>query len=73
MRYAIEQRLRFIDALLHLYGHVNREALIFFFCISTPQASNDLAEYMKIAPNNMVYNASNKRYERTDSFASYWG
>jgi hypothetical protein len=73
MRYAIEQRLRFIDAMLHLYGHVNREALIFFFCVSTPQASADLNDYLAIAPKNMAYNKSNKRYERTPEFVSYWG
>lgn len=72
MRYAVEQRLRFIDAMLHLYGHVNRSVLEFFFCVSTPQASSDINEYIKLIPKNIVYNASKKRYERTKDFSSYW-
>jgi hypothetical protein len=73
MKYAAEQRLRFIDAMLHLYGHINRSAVEFFFCVSTPQASADISDYMRIAPDNIVYSSSRKRYERSQSFQSYWG
>ena len=34
MRYAIEQRLRLIDFLLHQYGSVNRSALEDYFGVS---------------------------------------
>lgn len=64
--YAIEQRLRLIDFLLAHYGYVNRSALQDYFGISTPQASADFAQYLKLAPGNMAYNRTAKRYEATD-------
>ncbi|QYW02189.1 hypothetical protein CPT_Sonora_088 [Stenotrophomonas phage Sonora] len=61
-RYAVEQRLRLIDFLLANYGSVGRPQLMDYFGISTPQASDDLSEYRKLAPNNMVYDATLKAY-----------
>lgn len=68
MRYAIEQRLRFIDFLLAQYGHVNRSALIEYFGISVPQASKDIDDYLAIANGNAVYDKNAKRYVRTANF-----
>ncbi|MGD1419497.1 hypothetical protein, partial [Enterococcus faecium] len=46
-----------------------------FFRISVPQASLDLAKYQEVAPNNMVYDPTQKAYITTpDSkpvFASF--
>jgi hypothetical protein len=67
--YAIAQRLRLIDFLVEHYGYINRATLMDYFGISTPQASKDIAEYMELAPHNLVYNMGAKRYEKTDRFA----
>ena len=72
MRYAIEQRLRFIDFLLEHYGTVNRKHLEDYFGISTPQATNDFREYSKIAPDNIRYSTSEKVYKRNPEFVRVW-
>lgn len=68
MRYAIEQRLRLIDFLLQQYGYVNRSALCNYFGVSIPQASQDLADYLALAPANAAYDKKAKRYVRMDTF-----
>lgn len=68
VRYAIEQRLRFIDFLVAHYGSVNRAALVDYFGISLPQASHDIGDYMKIAAENIVYDKSVKTYIRGANF-----
>jgi hypothetical protein len=60
--------MRFIDFLLAEYGTINRSALMNYFGISAPQASNDFATYMEIAPQNMVYDMSIKTYRVTHEF-----
>lgn len=70
--YAIEQRLRMIDFLLHQYGEINRSALEFYFGISTPQASADFSAYLKLAPGNAVYDPRANAYVRTDKFVLVW-
>jgi len=72
MRYAIEQRLRMLDFLLHQYGSVNRSALEDYFGVSTPQASLDIQEYMRLAPGNAAYCKTAKAYIRTDAFKRVW-
>lgn len=66
--YALEQRLRLIDFLLAHYGTVNRSALMDYFAISTPQASLDIQEYIRIAPGNAWYDKSAKTYCRSAEF-----
>lgn len=70
--YAIEQRLRLVDFLLLQYGTVNRSALERYFGISTPQASKDLSDYIKMAPNNMVYDVKAKTYRRGAGFKAVY-
>lgn len=72
MKYAIEQRLRFIDFLLHQYGEINRSAIMDYFGVSLPQAACDIAEYKKVAPDNITYDASAKKYLRTKRFERVW-
>lgn len=62
------QRLRLIDLLLAHYGTFNRAAIEDFFGISTPQASLDVAEYLKAAPGNMAYDKSGRVYRREPGF-----
>jgi hypothetical protein len=62
MRWGIEQRLEFIEFQLYWEGGLNRSDIIDFFGISVPQASSDLAQYRQLEPNNIRYDASQKRY-----------
>lgn len=67
--YAIEQRLRLIDFLLHQYGTLNRSALVDYFGISTPQAAADIKLYLQIAPNDCIgYDKRRKCYVRLGGF-----
>lgn len=66
--YAVEQRLRMIDFLLHEYGHVNRTALVEWFGISTAQASHDIGEYQHLSNFNATYDKGARRYVRAEGF-----
>jgi hypothetical protein len=72
VNYAIKQRLRFIDFLLHQYGTFNRSAIIDYFGISKAQAAKDLKTYMKIAPHNTEYSLTEKVYLKTEEFIRVW-
>jgi hypothetical protein len=62
------RRLAFIDFRLQWEGRINRSDLTQFFGISVPQASIDLARYMKQAPQNLVYDLRSKAYLSTERF-----
>lgn len=68
MNYAVEQRLRMIDFLLHHYGYIGRQHTMDLFGISTPTASSDFALYQKLYPGNTRYDLSDKRYVRLPGF-----
>ncbi|MGV6851488.1 MAG: helix-turn-helix transcriptional regulator [bacterium] len=68
-RWTKDQRLEFIDFRLHWDGQLNRSDLIDFFGISVPQASVDIADYSKIASDNLVYDRQKKAYLRTEKFS----
>jgi len=70
LRWGIERRLEFIDFRLFWEGRINRSDLTDRFGISTPQASADLARYQELAPANLTYDASLKRYLATPEFRS---
>jgi len=72
IKYAVEQRLRFIDFLIAHYGTLRREALIDYFGISMPQASNDIGRYVELAPSNLVYDMHAKWYRRGNDFKRVW-
>jgi hypothetical protein len=67
-RWGQERRLEFIDFRLLWEGRLNRADLTNFFKISVPQASLDLARYQEIAPQNMVYDRTQKTYVATEKF-----
>ena len=67
-RWGQERRLEFIDFRLHWNRTVNRGELVKFFRISTQQASNDLAYYSHLAPQNMEYDKSLKTYKASADF-----
>ena len=68
MNYAIEQRLRFIDFIVNSYGYIQRRHLTEYFGISPACASMDFENYTKLAPGNLQYNLSQKRYEKGPDF-----
>ncbi|EDQ6205894.1 WYL domain-containing protein [Salmonella enterica subsp. enterica] len=63
-----ERRLEFIDFRLLWEGRLNRADITEFFRISVPQASLDLAKYQEIAPDNMIYDRTQKAYIATLDF-----
>lgn len=63
-----EQRLEFIEFRLYWEGAVNRSDLIERFGVSMPQASNDLTAYRQLAPENVTYDLSAKRYVPAPTF-----
>jgi predicted DNA-binding transcriptional regulator YafY len=62
LRWGVEKRLEFIEFRLFWEGAINRADLVDKFGVSVPQASNDLRRYQEIAPKNIVYDKSGKRY-----------
>lgn len=68
-RWGAEQRLEFIEFRVFWEGGVNRADLTERFGVSVPQASNDLSQYRQLAPANLHYDSSAKRYVATSAFA----
>lgn len=68
MRWGTEQRIEFIEFKLFWEGAVNRSDITARFGVSIPQASSDLSLYRDLAPDNITYDASEKRYRPTESF-----
>lgn len=64
-----ERRLEFIDFRLYWHGKVNRSDLVNFFGVSIPQASLDLARYQELAPQNAVYDSTEKAYVASENFS----
>ena len=72
VRWGQERRLEFIDYRLRWDRQINRSNLTDFFGISIPQASLDLTEYTKLAPNNLEYDTRARVYRSTDSYKSIY-
>jgi predicted DNA-binding transcriptional regulator YafY len=68
LRWGAEQRLEFIEFRAFWEGGVNRSDITDRFGVSVPQASNDLTQYREMAPDNLVYDASAKRYVAAPDF-----
>ncbi|MBF0308902.1 MAG: WYL domain-containing protein [Magnetococcales bacterium] len=62
VRHSVGRRLQFIEFCLFWEGQLNRSDIMNRFGISEPQASADLARYQELAPDNLVYDRSLKRY-----------
>lgn len=63
MRWAEEQRMKFIGGRLAVQGFINRSHVTSKFGVSVPQASMDLRKYLQLYPNSMAYSVTKKRYE----------
>jgi predicted DNA-binding transcriptional regulator YafY len=68
LRWGVEQRLEFIEFRLFWEGGVNRSDITRYFGVSVPQASKDLSQYQALAPDNITYDRSEKRYFATVDF-----
>lgn len=62
LRWGVERRLEFIEFRLLWEGGINRADITERFGVSVPQASKDLSLYQTLAPENMIYDRSAKRY-----------
>ena len=69
LRWGVRRRLEFIDFRLFWDGRLNRRDMAETFGISPQQASNDIAQYEKLAPDNLLYDRTQKVYRRTECFA----
>lgn len=69
LRWGVEQRLEFIEFRLYWEGRMNRRDLMNVFGVSVNQASTDLNRYLRLAPENMVYDKSARTYVRTSVFS----
>ncbi|CAG9243839.1 WYL domain-containing protein [Paraburkholderia caribensis] len=69
IRWGTERRLEFIEFRVYWEGGVNRSELVDKFGVSVPQASADLSLYQELAPVNLVYDSSQKRYVAGPEFA----
>ena len=69
LRWGTEQRLEFIEFRTFWEGGVRRGDITERFGVSVPQASNDLSLYQKLAPENLRYDSSEKRYVPTPEVA----
>lgn len=65
-----EKRLEFIDFRLQWDGRLNRGDLMTHFGISVPQASTDIGRYSEIAPNNIIYDRSERVYVASADFSA---
>lgn len=70
LRWGVQRRLEFIDFRLFWYGRFTRKAVTDYFGISAQQASADIQEYRRRAPENLVYDAAQRVYLRAPSFSA---
>lgn len=69
LRWSIERRLEFLEFRLYWDGRLNRYDLMSVFGISVNQASTDLNRYLKLAPENMIYDKSLRTYIPSPTFS----
>ena len=69
LRWSVERRLEFLEFRLFWEDGANRSDLTEFFGVSVPQASKDFTLYQELAPDNIRYDRSVKRYFATENFA----
>jgi hypothetical protein len=64
MNWFTRTRLDWIDEMLRIYGFLRRDHLVRKFGISVPQASKDLAAFLRLHPDRMTYDLHLKCYIR---------
>lgn len=68
LKWEIQQRLTLLEATAFWSGEVSTQALTATFHVSRIQASKDFALYLSLAPDNLRYDRSLKRYVITEHF-----
>lgn len=69
LRWGVERRLEFVEFRLFWEGRINRGDLMRAFGVSVNQASTDLNRYLRLAPENMIYDKSAKSYVPGPAFS----
>jgi len=72
VNYAQKQRLAFIDFKLMFTSSVTRNEIIQRFQCGTAAASRDLAFYKELAPKNLTYNTTDRRYVIESNFKPFF-
>lgn len=67
--YTVRQRMEHIERCLFWKGELQRADIVERFGVNPAQAATDFSAYMAIAPGNMEYNKSRKRYLPLKDFA----
>jgi WYL domain len=67
-RWSQRQRYGFIEQRLYWEGAISRSDLTRRFGISAPQASDDMSNYMDLAPGNVEFDRGRKMFVATGSF-----
>ncbi|MEZ9539136.1 helix-turn-helix transcriptional regulator [Shewanella sp. 10N.286.51.B8] len=68
-RWEVLLRYRLIETFVQWEGRLTTNHLCSAFGIGRQQASKDIQNYLKIAPNNLIYNPSKRGYEPSKSFS----
>lgn len=68
-KWNVKKRLEFIEFRLFWSARLSRKDLIETFGISAQQSSADIAAYKLLAPENFVYDSTQKTYLRSDGFS----
>lgn len=66
--YAQQQRLAYIDFKLYFTGSVTRSEIVQHFKLGMSAATRDINLYKELAPKNMAYDNTEKKYFLTNSF-----
>ena len=67
MNWFARHRQQWITETVRVFGFINREHIERKFGVSTPQASMDLREYMRMNPGMIAYDKTAKRYVRSQA------
>lgn len=67
-RWSQRQRYAFLEQRLYWEGSMSRSDLMSRFAISAPQASEDVANYMVLAPGNVEFDRSRKTFVAMPNF-----
>lgn len=62
LSFAVKERLQYIEFLLQFRGWLARGDLVDKFDISAPAATRDFRKYKELAPNNLDFDDSGKKY-----------
>lgn len=68
LSHAQRERLAYIDFRLYFFGEIGRPDLIERFGVAPAGATRDLALYREIAPQNIIFDGSNKIYRIGQAF-----